>query len=169
MSKLQPIKKHHISWGQLEGYCTDIVLQMTRDNWKPDIIVGVTRGGAIPAVMISHMLRVKMIGLDVSLYDSQHGPETNCWIAEDAAAGRKILIVDDINDQGNTINWIKNDWDSSVTADHAIEWGFSTRIAVVVDNESSNAKVTPQYCGVTINKAADDQWIVFPYEEFWKK
>ena len=170
MSKVQAVKKHHISWTQLEGYCVDLVLQMVKDNWKPDIIVGITRGGAIPAVMISHMLGVKMIGLDVSLYDSDQGPESNLWMADDALAGRKILIVDDINDRGNTINWIKKDWEASVAGTKkSIEWGFSTRFAVIVDNESSKAEITPQYCGMTVNKADEDVWLVFPYEEFWKK
>ena len=170
MIKSQSSNKHYISWAQLEGYCIDIALQLFKDNWKPDIIVGITRGGATPAVMLSHMLGVKMVGLDVSLYDSEHGPEHNCWLAEDAAAGKKILIVDDINDRGTTINWIKDDWDSAVSGiEHKIEWGFSTRIAVIVDNESSKAEITPQYCGMTVNKANEDVWLVFPYEEFWKK
>jgi len=169
MSKVQAVKKHHISWAQLEGYCTDIALQLMKDNWKPDLIVGITRGGAIPAVMLSHMLDVKMVGLDVSLYDSDQGPESNLWLAEDALAGKKILIVDDINDRGTTINWIKQDWEASVAgAKKSIEWGFSTRIAVIVDNESSQAEITPKYCGMTVNKAAEDVWLVFPYEEFWK-
>ena len=91
--------------------------------WKPDYIVGLTRGGLVPAVMLSHYLDVPLHTLNVSLRDG-NGRESNLWMAEDAlgyiqeedrkanggwkhlASKRKnILIVDDINDQGTTINW----------------------------------------------------------------
>ena len=164
------VKKQYISWSQLEGHCIEIARQMMVDHWMPDIIVGITRGGAIPAVMISQLLEVKMVGLDVSLRDSTNGPESNCWLAEDAAAGKRILIVDDINDSGATINWIVNDWNSSVSGPgHNIEWGFNVRFATIVDNESSKATVAPTYYSEVVNKVNDDVWLVFPFEEFWKK
>lgn len=158
--------KKYISWAQLEGHCLHIVSQMWQDNWIPEIIVGVTRGGAVPAVMLSHFMQCKMVGLDVSLRDSDNGPESNCWLAEDAANGKRILIVDDINDSGATIDWIVNDWDY---AGDSIKWGENVRVATIIDNTSSKAKVTPSYCGEEINKAVDDVWVVFPYEEFWKR
>jgi len=158
-------KQTHVTWNDLESYCLEIIRQITASNWKPDIIVGVTRGGAVPAVMISHFLKTKMVGLDVSLrgnYEYDIGPETNAWLAEDACNGKNILVVDDINDSGDTINWIINDWACPEKA-----WGENVRVATIFDNESSFAKHTPDYSAVTINKAVDDCWVVFPYEEFW--
>jgi len=139
---------------------------MGKDNWKPDLIIGVTRGGATAAVMLSHYFDCKMVGLDVSLRDfDEYGPETNAWASEDAMAGKKILIVDDINDSGATINWILRDWDPTGTH---IKWGDTVRFAVIVDNEASKATYSPSYCGVSINKTEHDEWVVFPYEEWWK-
>ena len=160
------MNKRNISWDSFEGYCLDIVQQMSIDGWKPDIVVGIVRGGAIPAVMISHFLKCPMVSLHVSLRDSTAGPESNFLLAEEAAHGKKILIVDDINDTGATITWIVQDWDQSA---NGIEWGDTVRIATVVDNESSKATLTPNYCGLTINKADKDVWICFPWEEFWKR
>ena len=158
--------KRYIYWPELHGYCADICAQMVADRWIPDVIVGITRGGAVPAVMISHFFKCKMIALDVSLRDSENGPETNCWIAEDAAAGKKILIVDDINDTGSTINWIVDDWTTSALKD--IAWGDTTRFAMICDNLGSKAAQSPTYCGFEVNKDIKDEWIVFPWEDWWK-
>ena len=160
------MKKRHINWSQMEGLCAEIIRQMVKDNWRPELIIGVTRGGALPAVMLSQFLDIKMVGLDVCLRDNagSMGPESNCWAAEDAMAGKKILIVDDINDTGETLNWIINDWDITGTS---IKWGDNVRFAVVVDNQSSRATHPPEYCGMWINKAEENEWIVFPYENWW--
>lgn len=160
------MNKRLISWSDMEGYCNEIIRQMVADNFKPELIIGITRGGALPAVMLSQYLDVKMVGLDVSLRDSDefYGPESNCWAMEDASNGKRILIVDDINDTGATINWILKDWSCR---DWNIQSSENVRFAVVIDNESSKAEVTPHYSGETINKAVDDSWIVFPYENWW--
>ena len=160
------INKRYINFDEMKGHCTEIIRQMMNDKWEPELIIGITRGGALPAVMLSQFLSVKMVGLDVSLRDSaEYGPESNCWAAEIAQTNKRILIVDDINDTGATINWIMQDWEFPAGS---IAWGDNVRFAVIVDNESSKSKITPQYASLTINKAFNDEWIVFPWEEFWK-
>ena len=163
--------KRFLSWRDIEGNVLEIARQIGIDEWRPDIIVGVTRGGAMPAVMLSHYLECKMIGLDVALRDSEMAPETNTWLAEDAMHGKRILIVDDINDSGATINWIMDDWESSVATliqNQPFPWGENVRFATVINNEASDARMFPHYTGEQINKREDNVWIVFPYEEFWK-
>jgi hypoxanthine phosphoribosyltransferase len=54
MNKLV-IKQHELN-GLVAKLCRDIVLS----GWRPDYIVGLTRGGLVPAVMISHYLNVPM-------------------------------------------------------------------------------------------------------------
>lgn len=142
-------------------------------GWKPDYVVGITRGGLFPAVMISHWLNVPMHSLGVSLRDNtDNGTESNMWMAEDAYDGKNILVVDDINDSGATLNWIMNDWASSCFPncpkwDNV--WNNNVRFAVVVDNLASDCTVKMDYCGFEVNKAEEDVWIEFPYEEWWTK
>ena len=80
------IKKHYYSWQDIERACLNIALQMYNDNWRPDYIVGITRGGNIPATILSNMLGVRGEALKVNLRDNTDGEqsETNCWMSEDA-------------------------------------------------------------------------------------
>lgn len=141
------------------------------DTWRPDYVVGLTRGGLMPAVMISHYLHTPMQSLDISLRDGG-SCVSNLGMAEDAFAGTNILVIDDINDQGSTFNWLINDWPSGCFPDNekwSQVWGNNVRFAVVVDNLASQCSIPMQYWGMEVNKAENPMWIEFPYEEWWTK
>lgn len=175
------MKKVNISWPEAQGLCLEIARQIQQSQWMPDYVVGITRGGSIPAVLISQYLNVRCEMLKVSLRDGGD-TESNCWMAEDAFGhinydpmtsgdGRKsILIIDDINDSGATLEWIKNDWRSSCMPNHpAWEeiWGTTVRTACLIDNTASKFKI--DYHGRNFNKLDDDYWFVFPWEQWWNK
>jgi len=177
------MKKIYYSWQDIENQTQEILRQLQRDTWRPDYVVGLTRGGLVPANLISQYLEVPMETLKVSLRDSEHGPESNLWMAEDAYGyanydpmcsgnGRKrILIVDDINDWGATLNWIKQDWQSGCLPDDerwAEVWGNNVRVAALVDNEASKSELKISYSAIDLNKAEEDVWIVFPWEDWWQ-
>jgi uncharacterized protein len=162
------MKKVYYSWQQVEGAVLEIARQMQAHDWKPDYIVGITRGGLTPANLLSQYTGIKMHTLNVSLRDGDGG-ESNLWMAEDAFKDKKILIVDDINDSGATINWIKQDWPSGCFANDAKWnhiWGDSVRFAVLTHNQASEFK-DPDYSVWTVNKAEEDCWLVYPWEDFW--
>jgi xanthine phosphoribosyltransferase len=178
------MKKSLITWQDVEHYVQEILRQMQQDNWRPDYVVGLTRGGLVPANLISQYLEVPMETLKVSLRDATSAPESNLWMAEDAFGfttpdpmcaedgRRNILIVDDINDTGATLNYIKQDWQSGCFAQDPRWkeiWGNNVRVAVLFDNESSKSELNVDYSGVTINKAEEDVWIDFPWESWWKR
>lgn len=186
------MKKVYVSWGDVQRQVQELVRQMWQDRWVPDYVVGITRGGLVPANLISQYLDCPMETLKVKLRDGgEDGDcESNLWMAEDAFGynpdptldpeksrsdpdrRKKILIVDDINDSGATLNWIKQDWPGGCLpydlAWNSI-WGDNVRVAVLYDNESSHSEMIPNYCAETINKANDPCWIVFPWEEWWRR
>jgi hypoxanthine phosphoribosyltransferase len=179
------IKKHYYNWQDVEDACTDIALQMYKDNWLPDYVVGITRGGNVPATILSNMLGVRGEALKVSLRDATGESESNTWMASDAfgyvdeeeritlktrwdiSKRQKILIVDDINDTGATFNWIKQDWRASCLPNESswdTVWHNNVRFATITDNLSSDFNGTVDYSVHEVNKAEEDVWLVYPWE-----
>ncbi len=181
-------KKVYHSYEDMEAAFLTVVRDIQRDNWTPDYIVGLNRGGLLPGIWTSNWFNVPHYALDVRLRDGgDMGAESNCWMAEDAFGynsnsidmnhsniieileehAKNILIVDDINDTGATLQWIQDDWKSSCMPDHERwenVWGQNVRTAALIENAQSKFDV--DYAGIDINKWEDPQWVVFPWEKF---
>jgi xanthine phosphoribosyltransferase len=161
------MKKLYVSDQEIRDYVNTISFKMYKDDWRPDYIVGLTRGGLIPAVYMSHTLDIPMWTLKVALRDHAD-TEINAWMAEDAFAGKNILIVDDINDTGGTLDWIIEDWENGALKSQRNQWdniwNGNVRFAVLFDNLASKFSRNIDYSAVEINKAEEDVWIVYPWE-----
>ena len=163
----------------VKSYVLDICYQMNTDNWTPDYIVGIPRGGLLPAVMFSHFLNRPMVIQDVRLRDNIQ-QQSNPEIPLDALEGKQILIIDDINDTGATFQWMVNDWENTIEphlyhdhgkavhmpAENKALWKRNIVFAVLINNEGSEFKDV-KYSARSINKTEDPSWVVFPWECWW--
>ena len=81
-----------------------------------------------------------------------------------------ILLVDDINDSGATLNWLKKDWEAGCFPDEqswSTVWHETVKFSTIVNNESSSFKEV-DYTYETINKLeTPDIWLDFPWESWW--
>ena len=180
------MRKKYYSWRDVETICTGLVIDMYKSNYKPDIVVGLTRGGNIPATIISNMLDVQCESLKIKLRDNKPGEEneTNCQLARqafgyvseteqvvlktrwDISQRKNILIVDDINDSGATFNYLKHQWQQCCYPEESswrTVWEHNVRFAVLTENLSSNFQHV-SYHGDEVNKMEDDVWLCYPWE-----
>jgi hypoxanthine phosphoribosyltransferase len=126
------------------------------DAWQPDFLVGIGRGGLVPAVYLSHRTGLPLLTVDHSTGDHGFGAELLDKVAAKIGAGQNILIVDDINDSGGTINFLRAAIEAKVDAPERL------RVAVLVHNVRSRARA--EYHGSEIDRDADKSWYVFPWE-----
>tara|TARA_B100001173_G_scaffold178408_1_gene154105 strand:+ start:215 stop:667 length:453 start_codon:yes stop_codon:yes gene_type:complete len=131
-----------------------IIEQMNDSNWMPEIILSINRGGCIPGIYLSHKIEIPHKVIDIQLRDSSVSP--NFSVLNDCLAKyKKLLIVDDINDSGNTLKLIK---------DHSVKNESEIRFAALINNIKSKIKI--DYQGQLIDKSKNPVWIVFPWEKW---
>ena len=133
-----------------------LALILEADSWRPTFLVGIGRGGLVPAAYLSHRIDIPMLSVDHSSGEAGFADELLGKLAAKSRAGTRILIVDDINDSGSTIAHLRA----------AIEkqGGISdrVRVAVLINNSRSQAGV--EYSATSIDRDVDKRWFVFPWE-----
>lgn len=140
----------HPSWGQIDKACALLANKVLKDGFEPNIIIGLARGGLVPAVIISHILEVKMFPIS---YSSKIGNGEYKEYENDLPLIRtkNILLIDEISDSGNTLK---------ETVDHYKLCQHEVRSAVLYHKKGSI--ITPDYVWQTIPQ--DSVWIIFPWE-----
>jgi hypoxanthine phosphoribosyltransferase len=97
-----------------------------------------------------------MLSVDHSSGERGFGDELLDKLAAKIGAGVRILIVDDINDSGGTIDYLRAAIEAKVDAPDGL------RVAVLIHNVRSRARA--EYRGSEIDRDRDKRWYVFPWE-----
>jgi hypothetical protein len=91
MQKAENNKQHNVSWTDFDAMIDGLCTQMEKAKFRPNVILGITKGGIVPAVVLCYrtgaLLQVSTQGFDEPI--------------------RSILIVDDVSDTGRTLQeWV---------------------------------------------------------------
>lgn len=133
-----------------------IAAKLANDQWQPDFLIGVGRGGLVPGAYLSHASGMTLLSVDYSSQVFAFADELLRQLATKSIDGKKLLIVDDINDSGTTIAQLRAALKSAGAVDSNI------RVAVLLNNIRSSA--TADYWAREIDRAVDKSWFVFPWE-----
>jgi hypoxanthine phosphoribosyltransferase len=134
----------------VNSLCREIVL----DKFDPDVIVGLSRGGLTPGVMMSHWMKKPFKPIKTALRDY---PEWEDYLPR--KTDKRVLIVDDVCDSGETFHKIREHINSRK------ENKVDVRFATLWWNNECNFK--PHYFAQEIAKDSTNTWINFCWESWW--
>lgn len=123
---------------------------------RPTLLVGVGRGGLVPAVYLSHATGVPMRSVDYSAQDERVAADVIGALAALTRDGARLLFIDDINDSGRTIAGLR------ALLERAGAVAGAVRFATLIDNIASAQRV--DLSARRIDRAVTKDWFVFPWE-----
>ena len=129
--------KLYITQKDIASMLDTIVSKMKIDNYVPDAIVGLNRGGLQIAVMLSHYFDVPCIPIASSSVDISNSG--------------KYLVIDDDCSIGYTLEGIKSTFDA--------EENIDVKYAVLYYNTRANFQ--PDYWA---EEGGIDPYVVYPWE-----
>ncbi len=96
-----------LTWEKIELMCEKLANQIKGSGFKPEVLIGISRGGWIPARIISDMLGVYRVasigvvfykGVGKTLDKPKLTQELNVDIR-----GKRVLLIDDVADSGESL------------------------------------------------------------------
>ena len=147
----------HISWSELDELTTHVGAQLSYDENIPQCIVGLSRGGLVPAVRLSHMLNLPLEVINLSLRDLKTSTDMELFTTQLANLDKysSIAVVDDICDSGKTMH---------VLDIHLQDRGHNNIKWCTLLHKTTSI-FSPSIIGETIKEIDNSEWVVFPWEE----
>lgn len=143
--------KIRVSWSEVFKFVSD--LKKFCSGKQFDCILAIARGGSIIGTLLSYQLNVPIRYVGISSYNGDKKTD-EMKFTQHAEIGdyKNILVVDDIVDTGDTINFIKN-----IIALNSFDrqFTYATMYTVTGKQEMVDFKVAVKQ---------QDEWIEFPWE-----
>jgi hypoxanthine phosphoribosyltransferase len=163
-------KKIWYSWEEMRRDVSVLSRELVLDNFNPQVIVGISRGGLIPGVMLSHWFQKPFKPIKASMRD--FADEDDAW--EDyypRKSDERVLIVDDICDSGKTFTRISDK--IKQRKEYTRQHRHSKQKHEILDVRfaslwwNSECNFEPHYYAQECAKDSEDIWIQFPHEHWW--
>jgi hypoxanthine phosphoribosyltransferase len=141
------------TWNQIYEMLLCQAQKIKTQNYKPDLIVAIARGGVVPARILSDLLEIPSISfIQIEFYTNINQTLQEPTLKQTLTtnvAGKKILLIDDISDTGKSLKLAK----THLQTQGAIEIKTATLY------EKPQSVTTPDF----YEKQTTD-WVVFPWD-----
>jgi hypoxanthine phosphoribosyltransferase len=148
------------SWADVDAWAERIAAQVREREAIPETIVGLTRGGWVPARLLCDHLGVKrLVSLRAQHWGVTATPTGAAELTEGLSgpiAGQSVLVVDDITDTGDSL---------ALAVDH-VKARSPTRTESAAFLHITHSKFVPTYHAEEIPRDAW-VWVVFPWN-YWE-
>ena len=158
-------EKLFISWDEYNSTVEKLAIQIDESGYKPDILIGVMRGGAIIIDVLSRVFKLKCAYLAVESYSGKgiEDQQGELVFSREMSStvqnmGGNLLLCDDLSDTGVTLNrsmeWIKQ---------YPPLKGKIKSIKTAILWKKAKSTFNPDFCTI---KLKNDPWIVQPFEKY---
>ena len=153
MNKIMP------SWSDVEDWCDNICTNVSMAEIEIDMVIGISRGGLIPATMIAHMLDVKRVGsFQLASYDSTlkgaiQDLEDRNHLMTSIASAAYALVVEDIVDTGDSMKYLRKRFNHKSTK--------CAYAALAVKTYKAPIETWPDFYS---HDCTSETWVQFPWE-----
>lgn len=149
------MEKDFHSWEQIETLTQKVVAQINREDY--DAILAITRGGMIPACLVSEMINLRNILTAAVMFYTDVGetldePRFLQFPGDVLLFGKRILIVDDVWDTGRTAMAVRQ----------RVEQAGGKPTLAVLHYKPKRSKFPD--CKPEIYAMETDAWIVYPWD-----
>ena len=142
-----------LSWQDVYNLTLRLSERIVKSGFVPDIIVGIARGGWIPARILSDVLYTSaMFNIRIEYYSSIGTKGETPIVTQPLSMsldGKKVLLIDEVADTGDSLLY---------AIEHVKNLGAET-IKSAVLHLKPTSKVTPDFY-ITLTEA----WTVYPWE-----
>ena len=146
-------KKMWYGWKEMRRDVNVLCREIILNKFEPQVIVGLSRGGLVPGVMMSHWFNKPFKPVQAALRDFA---EWEDYLPR--KTDERVLIVDDICDSGETFEKISEHI-------HKNNSKCDVRFASLIWNNECDWE--PHYYAQEMAKDSENIWLVFSWEEFW--
>ncbi|MFP3216141.1 MAG: phosphoribosyltransferase [Vulcanisaeta sp.] len=145
-----------VSWDEIVEWARVLSMKIRDSGWLPDVVVAIARGGYAPARLVCDYLGVTdLLSIQVVHWPSTAQVSERAYIKYPLTvdlSGRKVLVIDDIVDTGDSIQlakeYIERNNKNVDVRTAALQW------------ISTVAKFKPDYWAVEVR---DWTWFVYPW------
>jgi hypothetical protein len=149
--KIMPIKLLHVKWEHVDAMCAQLAKKIEASGYRPDVIVGIARGGWVPARLLSDKMHNESVAsMRVEFYTHPGVTKRRPRVTQAPSMplkGKRVLLVDDVADTGHSL----------AEALNSIHDAKEIRTATL--HHKPHSIFEPDYYVGTTT-----EWIVYPWE-----
>jgi hypoxanthine phosphoribosyltransferase len=143
-----------ISWHKVYELTRRVAAQIRTAQMRPELIVAIARGGYVPARLLCDLLDIyELTSIRISHYhagaDKQPRAKLDAPLSADIQ-DRRVLIVDDISDSGDTLQLALNH----------LQGFHPTQLKIAVLHHKTVSLVNPDFYGQQLRTW---RWIIYPW------
>jgi hypoxanthine phosphoribosyltransferase len=141
------------TWNQIYEMLLSQAQKILAQNYRPDIVIGIARGGLIPALILADLLETSEFAtIQIEFYVDINQTNSEPTLKQPLTAivaHKKVLVVDDIADSGESLKLAKT---------HLQDQGAS-KIKTATLYQKPQSTTTPDFY-----EKQTTNWVVFPWD-----